>query len=160
MRKLTLMLPVMLIMSINDVLVAQEFSDKYIFVGSTFKAENILSAEQMEEKYKGLKAGDTISISFQAEVYSVCKKKGCWMELSLDNSEPVMVKFRDYAFFVPKDIDGKEVIVNGKAYIEIMSVEEQQHFAQDAGAKQEEIEATVKPKNTFSFIADGVKIKK
>lgn len=150
----------MLIMSINDVLVAQEFSDKYIFVGSTFKAENILSAEQMEEKYKGLKAGDTISISFQAEVYSVCKKKGCWMELSLDNSEPVMVKFRDYAFFVPKDIDGKEVIVNGKAYIEEMSVEEQQHYAQDAGAKQEEKEAIVKPKNTFSFIADGVKIKK
>lgn len=150
----------MLIMSINDVLVAQEFSDKYIFVGSTFKAENILSAEQMEEKYKGLKAGDTISISFQAEVYSVCKKKGCWMELSLDNSEPVLVKFRDYAFFVPKDIDGKEVIVNGKAYIEEMSVEEQQHYAQDAGAKQEEKEAIVKPKNTFSFIADGVKIKK
>ena len=36
------------------------------------------------------------------------------MKLDLENGEEAMVKFKDYGFFMPKDIAGEEVIVNGK----------------------------------------------
>jgi len=69
------------------------------------------------------------------------------------------VKFKDYGFFVPKDIDGEEVIINGKAFVNEVSVEEQRHYAKDAGQSEEEIAAITKPKKTYSFEADGVLLK-
>jgi hypothetical protein len=77
------------------------------------------------------------------------------MRLELSESE-AMIKFKDYAFFMPKDIAGNNVIVSGKAFISEMSVDEQRHFAEDAGKSKEEIEAITEVKTTFSFEADGV----
>ena len=78
------------------------------------------------------------------------------MKLKLENDEQVMVKFKDYGFFMPKNIAGKEVIVNGKAYVTEVSVEEQRHYAEDAGMSSEEIAMITEPKKTYSFEADGV----
>ena len=85
--------------------------------------------------------------------------KGCWMTLNMADGNQVMVKFKDYGFFVPKDIAGKEVIINGKAFVEEVSVGDQKHYAEDAGKSAEEIAAITAPKKTFSFEADGVLIK-
>ena len=71
-----------------------------------------------------------------------------------------MVKFKDYGFFVPTEAIGKNVIVNGKAYVEEMSVEDQRHFARDAGMLAEEIAQIKEVKRVFAFEADGVLIKK
>ena len=131
-----------------------------IAIGEDFSMENILSAAQMQERYDTLEEGDTVAVKFTAEVASVCKKKGCWMNLSLENGEEVMVKFKDYAFFVPKDIENKKVTVTGKAYVTEMSVADRQHYAQDAGKTSEEVGAIDKPAVTLSFLADGVKIQK
>ncbi len=128
--------------------------------GKKISAENSLSAAQMKQKFESLKPGDTIHAKFRTIVNSVCKMKGCWMTLELpDSDEDSMVKFKDYGFFVPKDIDGEEVIVQGIAFIEETSVEDQRHFAEDAGKSKEEIEAITKPKHTMSFLADGVLLK-
>ena len=81
------------------------------------------------------------------------------MKLNLDNGEQVMVKFKDYGFFMPKDIAGKEVIVNGKAYVKEVSVDEQRHYAEDGGESKEAIAAITEPKRTYSFEADGVLLK-
>lgn len=70
--------------------------------------------------------------------------------------EEAMIKFKDYGFFMPKDIAGDKVIVNGKAFIDEMSVEDQRHFAEDAGKSKEEIAAITAPKKTLSFTAEGV----
>jgi hypothetical protein len=70
-----------------------------------------------------------------------------------------MVKFKDYGFFMPKDIAGKEVIVNGKAFIEAMSVDEQRHYAEDGGESAEAIAAITEQKKTLRFEADGVLLK-
>uniref|UniRef100_UPI0035622737 DUF4920 domain-containing protein n=1 Tax=Seonamhaeicola sp. TaxID=1912245 RepID=UPI0035622737 len=91
-------------------------------------------------------------------VLKVCKAKGCWMTLDLGDGNEAMVKFKDYGFFVPKDIAGKDVVVNGKAYVKEVPVDELQHYAEDAGKSAEEIAAITKPKKTFSFEADGVLI--
>ena len=113
----------------------------------------------MEERFKNLKPGDTIEVSFKTKVNSVCKNKGCWMTLDLPQEEDVMVKFKDYGFFVPKDIEEKEVVVNGKAYVTEVSVDEQRHYAEDKGQSADEIAAITQPKRTLSFLADGVLIK-
>ena len=129
--------------------------------GAEISSENFISSEEMEERFKDLKPGDSLRLSFKGTVNSVCKNKGCWMQVDLpEGEEDVMVKFKDYGFFVPKDIDQKEVIVNGKAYVTEVSVEEQRHYAEDNGVTPEEIAAIVEPKRTLSFLADGVLIEK
>ena len=131
----------------------------YSSVGEDFMTNDIISVDKMQEKYETLKPGDTLNISFKTTVASVCEKKGCWMTVSLEDEKEVMVKFKNYAFFVPKDIQEKEVILNGKAFVTELSVEEQRHYAEDAGKTEEEINAINKPEITLSFLADGVKIK-
>lgn len=131
----------------------------YNSYGAQISADNSLSASEMEERFKDLKPGDTIEVSFATKVNSVCKNKGCWMTLDLPQDEDVMVKFKDYGFFVPKDIEEKEIVINGKAYIAEVSVDEQKHYAEDKGQTTEEIAAITEPKRTLSFLADGVLIK-
>ncbi len=126
--------------------------------GTEITAEGALSNSEIIEKYKTLKAGDTTVVKFKAKVNEVCQAKGCWMRLDLGDDE-TMVKFKDYGFFMPKNIAGKEVIVNGKAFIAEVSVEEQRHYAEDAGKSKEEIEAITEVKKTLSFEADGVLVK-
>lgn len=81
------------------------------------------------------------------------------MTLDLPQEEDVMVKFKDYEFFVPKDIEEKEVIVKGKAFVAEVSVDEQRHYAEDNGQTAEEVAEITEPKRTLSFLADGVLIK-
>ncbi len=131
----------------------------YNSYGQQISAENSLTATEMQERFKDLKPGDTIEVSFATRVNSVCKNKGCWMTLDLPQEEGVMVKFKDYGFFVPMDIEEKEVVVSGKAFVAEVSVDEQKHYAEDKGVKTEEIDAITEPKRTLSFLADGVLIR-
>ncbi len=79
------------------------------------------------------------------------------MKVDMGEDE-AMVRFKDYGFFMPKDISGKEIIAEGKAYVEEMSVEDQRHYAEDGGATPEEIAAITEPKRTLAFEAHGVLI--
>ena len=129
---------------------------KYKSFGETIIPDDAISANSMAEHYKAMNAGDSINSKMIAKVEQVCQAKGCWMKVDLGNNEQVMVKFKDYGFFMPKNIAGKEVIMNGKAYVEEVSVNEQRHYLEDAGATAEEIAAITEPKKTLSFLADGV----
>jgi hypothetical protein len=135
-----------------------QMDKKYVLVGNEFSAENLLTPRQMQVRYNTLKEGDTAKLSFKARVDSVCQSKGCWMVLDLENGQEVMVKFKDYSFFVPKDIAGDIVIVHGKAFVSETSVEEQRHYAEDAGKSPAEVQKITTPERTLSFEADGVKI--
>jgi hypothetical protein len=137
----------------------EEITVNYKSFGKEIMAEDAIAAKSMGEHYKGMNTGDSIDSKMIAKVNEVCQSKGCWMKLDLDNGEQVMVKFKDYGFFMPKDIKGKEVIVNGKAYVKELSVEEQRHYAEDGGESAEAIAAITEPKRTFSFEADGVLLK-
>ena len=135
----------------------EEMAVNYQGFGSEISDENVLTKQEMMEKYNTMKPGDTANVKFAATVKDVCQKKGCWMNLNMGEKE-AMVRFKDYGFFMPKDIAGQEVIVNGKAYVEEMSVEDQRHFAEDGGKSAEEIAAITEPKRTLAFEADGVLI--
>ena len=51
---------------------------------------------------------------------------------------------------------GKEVIVQGVAKFETISVADQKHYAEDGGESKEVIDAIKEDKNTLSFEAVGV----
>lgn len=128
----------------------------YESFGTTFSLPDAVTAKRMALRYEDLSVGDSIDAKMTAKVKDVCQAKGCWMTLDLLDGKEVMVKFENYGFFVPKDISGKEVFINGKAFVNEVSVDEQRHYAQDGGATAEDIAKIVAPKTTYSFIADGV----
>jgi hypothetical protein len=135
----------------------EEMAVQYQSFGSKINDNEVLTAAEMAEKYKNLTPGDTVNVKFASTVKEVCQKKGCWMNLEMGEAE-TMVRFKDYGFFMPKDIAGQEVIVAGKAYVEEMSVEDQRHYAADGGKSAEEIAAITEPKRTLAFEAEGVLI--
>lgn len=100
-------------------------------------------------------------IQVEGKVSAVCQKKGCWMTLVSDDTskEEMVVKFKDYAFFMPLDLAGKTVILQGNAYKETTSVDELRHYAEDAGQSEEEIAKITEPKVELKFEAAGVIIK-
>jgi len=130
---------------------------EYQSFGDKISDEEVLSKAQMMTKYDNMKPGDTVAVKFETKVNAVCKNKGCWMRLDMGEEE-AMVKFKDYGFFVPKDIDGQTVIVEGMAYVGEMSVDEQRHYAEDAGKSKEEVAAITEPKRTLSLLSNGVLI--
>ncbi|MFT5892675.1 MAG: hypothetical protein ACI9Y7_002787 [Dokdonia sp.] len=131
----------------------------YTTYGDVITADNLIALSTIKEQYKNLKSGDTVAVKFQAPIDAVCKSKGCWMRLDLGEEEEVFVKFKDYAFFVPTDAAG-EAIVQGKAFVEETSVEEQQHLAEDGGMSADDIAAITEPKRELKLMAEGVLMKK
>ncbi|MBC7448263.1 MAG: DUF4920 domain-containing protein [Hymenobacteraceae bacterium] len=102
---------------------------------------------------------DSVQVKLVGRVASVCKVKGCWMELPQANGQKMRVRFKEYGFFVPKDSKGKKTIVNGWAKKYTTSVEELRHYAEDDGKSQKEIAAITKPETGVAFEADGVLLK-
>ncbi len=114
----------------------------------------------MLKKYQTLKKGDSVAVKFKSTIKDVCKKKGCWMQMDLTNNKESFVRFKDYAFFVPLNADNSEAIVNGIAFIDVVTVDELKHYAKDGGKSQAEINKITQPEVTYAFKATGVLIKK
>lgn len=143
-----------------EVTPAKEIKVEYASFGDKILADKALSKEQMFQKYKSMKKGDTIAVKFKSKINSVCKKKGCWMKMELPGQAESFVRFKDYGFFVPLNADSQEAIVSGRAFVDEISVAELKHYAKDGGKSQEEIDKITQPKITYAFQADGVLISK
>jgi hypothetical protein len=91
-------------------------------------------------------------------VTKVCEKKGCWMTIKTD-VEDVRVTFKDYGFFVPVALKDKSVWMQGEIERKMVSVADQRHLLEDAGASKKEIEAVTAPKAEYAFVATGVAVK-
>ncbi len=117
---------------------------------------------QFAEMMNQLSASDTVNVTVMAKVSNVCQAKGCWMTLeSADASDKeMMVKFKDYGFFVPKDISGSDVIIEGVAYSTTIPVDELRHYAEDAGKSAEEVAKITEPETKYAFLASGVRVVK
>ena len=133
----------------------------YSSFGDTISSLYYLSSNDAISNYNTLKLGDTINLKFNANIKEVCSKKGCWMTLPAgNNDETIMVRFKDYGFFMPLDAAGKDVIVAGKAFVNELSVADLKHYAEDAGKSSEEIANITEPAMEFAFEANGVLLKK
>lgn len=126
--------------------------------GATFQPEEILDPSALLSEYSEEALTDTVAVTLRGEVNEVCQAKGCWMTLRAGPQEEMTVKFKDYGFFVPKDISGREVVMQGIAYYQITEVDELRHYAEDAGKSDVEVAAITQPRRELHFLADGVKL--
>lgn len=140
----------------------------YTYYGEKFdpKGPSTLVQAIAEFQKGGLKPvvgiGDSEEVGLvtkvESQVESVCQEKGCWMNLQDSLGNEVFVRFKDYGFFMPKDLVGKKVVAYGNFYQDTTSVEELQHYAEDEGLSEEEIAKITAPKVEFKFYASGVAV--
>ena len=123
--------------------------------GEKIDAKNAISYSKLIERIQ--KTPKIADVKVEGTVEAVCQARGCWMNLKGEaGAQPMMVKFKNYAFFMPKDIKGKKVVMLGEAFKETISVDELRHYAEDDGKSAEEIIKITKPEEKISFTARGV----
>ena len=118
--------------------------------------KSAMSTATLNKKLKKAKKLENVAVT--GKVTEVCDKKGCWMTVQTDNNEKFFVKMKDYAFFVPTALKGKNVVLEGAAETKVISVDEQKHYAEDAKKSQAEIDAITKPQEEIRFVATGIKV--
>jgi hypothetical protein len=131
---------------------AQSDEDPSYF-GEKIDAENANDVTELPEM---MADQNELTAKVKGKVQAVCQAKGCWMDIDLGNGEVMKVKFKDYGFFVPKDIAGSNVVIEGIARREMVDVETLQHYAEDAGKSEEEVAAIKDPEEKYTFEAIGV----
>jgi hypothetical protein len=96
-------------------------------------------------------------IKVQGTVAEVCKMKGCWMVLT-EGGLAVRTTFKDYGFFVPRDLPGRVVVAEGVLSQTVTPEAEARHYAEDAGATPEEIARIVGDQKGWSLVAESVTV--
>nr|WP_294944700.1 DUF4920 domain-containing protein [uncultured Mucilaginibacter sp.] len=132
-------------------------ADAGVTYGKIVTADNALTTEALKT---ALNADTAYTGKITGTVVEVCKKKGCFMKLAQDDGKTIMVQFTDYAYFMPQNIVGKTVVVEGLAKVKEIPVERLVHYAKDAGKSKAEIAAIKEPKKDISIMADGVLVVK
>ncbi len=123
------------------------------YFGDSIKNDQVIELASIQTEMKGESKKD---MKIKGVVKEVCQEKGCWMTMTLDNGDEMRVTFKDYKIFVPKDLGGKEVILDGFAYTDTTSVEKLRHYAKDGGKSEAEIASITSPKEQLAFEAKGV----
>ncbi|WKV12363.1 DUF4920 domain-containing protein [Marivirga harenae] len=134
---------------------AVEMEKTDAFLGESFSIENEI---QLASLVREMDSNDSVMAVVEAKVTEVCQAKGCWMKVDLPNGESMRVTFKDYGFFMPKDLAGKSVKMVGTAKKEETDVETLKHFAEDGGKSEEEIAEITEPRMDYKFVASGVKL--
>lgn len=127
------------------------------YYGDSITPQNPVEAADLMAMLEGQ---DSVKVQVSGTVNSSCKKKGCWMKVDLGNDQEMHVSFKDYGFFVPKNLNGEHAIMEGYASLDTMDVDYLRHLAHDAGKSEEEIEAITEPKVSLTYVATGVIIEK
>lgn len=155
MKKLILLCCISLVSSLsfaqNNKVQGQQF-------GPAIMNENVLNVGTLINQLKGKEEIQSLRVS--GKVTDVCQKKGCWMKLENVYGDPVHVMFKDYGLFMPKNLAGKMVVMEGKAFVSYTPVEELRHYAEDAGKSKEEILKITQPKREIRFEAYSVVVLK
>ena len=127
--------------------------------GEVKKVKDVISYDALLAKMEKTELVENVQV--EGKVSAVCQAKGCWMTINSEDEskQKMMVKFKDYGFFMPLDLSGSTVVMQGKAFIETTSVDELRHYAEDAGKTKEEIAKIIEPKVELKFEATGVVVK-
>ena len=144
---------------------------KIIFV---FIAFAFSSCSTKEYQYFGMEIADKVTHSYAAVfelaqsgpvenvildgvITQTCAKKGCWMNVKMSEYDTMMVRFKDYGFFVPKEgVEDLRTVMHGTAKMDTISVDLLRHYAEDAGETEDKIIQITEPRFVLEFIADGV----
>ncbi len=153
MKKFLYILIALLALACKQEAVPAEVADGKLYFGEKITEAN---ATDITESIAGFEKGEERTVKIKGTIESVCQAKGCWMNIVDDSDEAVFIKFKDYAFFMPLDASGKDVVVSGVLSNTVTSIDELRHYAEDGGATAEEIAAITEPKMELKMMADGV----
>jgi hypothetical protein len=103
---------------------------------ATYGGEFSIEGEPMTLASAMQKASDSQGpYKIAAAVEKVCKKKGCWFTLAAEGvDQPVRIRMKDYGFFVPRNVDGAQAVVEGLLKKRVLSKKQAQHYADDEAA--------------------------
>ena len=121
--------------------------------GDSISDDNIIELASLQTLMKDETRKD---IKIRGSVDQVCPKKGCWMIMKLEDGQEMRVTFKDYKIFVPTELAGKLVALDGFAYKDTVSVEDLRHYAEDAGKSAEEIAKIQAPEFQLAYEAKGL----
>lgn len=143
------------------------FGEKISVPKSGVKSVTEALSELSKSETKELK-----EVYLKGEIESVCKSKGCWLTLKGfdgkgDDScakaaqggasqKDLRVVFKDYGFFVPKDLQGS-VVLKGSVKSEKLSAKQVKHFLKDMKCSKKIIKSVKAPIYRYRMIADGLK---
>ncbi len=136
--------------------VADESSSKEEKYGAEITLENAIAVSEIPAI---LAKQDSAELKVVGTIGECCQKKGCWMKVPISENQEMLVRFKDYGFFVPMDSEGKEIVMEGKVKKEVIPVAQLRHYAEDAGKSKEEVEKITEDEVKISFMATGVVIK-
>ena len=99
--------------------------------------------------------GDTCKV--RGEVSTVCESRGCWMELEApaEADRILRVRMLDYGFFVPRNTQGAEAIVEGTIEETEVSEERALHYAEKGSGDADEIDGA---QPEYRIVASGVEL--
>ena len=121
----------------------------------TFGAEITMTEEiSLADIYQDPERFNEKEILVRGTITEVCQKKGCWMKIT-DGTNVLTVRFKDYAFFVPKDAASSRVNVQG-----IFKNEVDEHIAEEAHSQADSTRHTdmdVEP--SYTLTASAVEIR-
>lgn len=141
--------------------VASYAQDKGNFYGEKFEQKTPVEVPAFMKTMKDIK-GTTLKIydiQVKGTIEEVCQSAGCWIRLKNTEGEHVFVKFKNH-FTIPMDLAGSGAIVHGVASKKIISVDDQKHYAEDAGKTADEIAKITAPKEEVRIDASGIWIQK
>ena len=99
----------------------------------------------------------SMPVRVKGPIDSVCAKKGCWVVVGTPDQN-MLVRFKDYGFFVPVDAAG-EIVLEGDVAVEEISVADRKHLLEDADKHAEAAKIT-EPEVKVTFTAVGAAIAK
>lgn len=135
MKKLILLAALAFSISLSAQAQTKEITPAQVGVqyGKKIDKSGAVSLDKLE---KSLETTPKFTGKVTGKVIEVCKKKGCYLTLAREgDKEAITVRFTDYSYFVPTDLVGKNVVLEGYAKIK-------------------------EPKKEITFVADGVLVVK
>jgi hypothetical protein len=127
---------------------------KGVVYGQVSEENSPLAVDDLQVKM----TDNTFTGQVKGRVAEVCKSEGCWLRLQKADGTSMMVRADKHAFFMPENILGKTVLVEGTASIKETSEEMRKHYAEDAGKSKKEIDKIKGPEKSVEFAAKGVKV--
>jgi len=129
-------------------------TESYEVYGS--KLDDPKETSSLSEVINSLENENNQAVVVKTVIAEVCEKKGCFF-IAQHGENTARVTFKDYAFFIPTDSQGKEVTVIGTLSKKVLSEEQAKHYAEDAGLNSD----TVKGEQVeYSIIASSIIIQK
>lgn len=112
-----------------------------------------------DEAVAQLANSSNLICTINGTVEQVCQAEGCWLKLKLKDNSSLLVRTREHAFKVPKDLAGRLVYVAGTAHMDTTDVATLQDYAKDEGKPDSVIAAITQPEISPVVEADGILVK-